>query len=168
MRGWRSPPTDSPGDTPGAVPKPGPGMSLDQGTSGTKTIGLGNQGPGGAVAYASRGNAALAISFGLSPVGSVASVQGGKYYTAFALEGQAFTGAFPGGYPSGAAGNNNSAVAVGGANFIGTGDDNHTFTAHLLVGPRGLGKPSGPGRGPAPPGDRVCAGPQGSAQDAGR
>ncbi len=55
-----------------------PGVSLDPGTNGEHTIGIGDQKPGGAVAVASKGNAAMAVNFGLSPVGSQAYALGGQ------------------------------------------------------------------------------------------
>lgn len=100
------------------APKPGPGVSVS--VDGGKAVGIGNQGPLGAQATSTKGNAALAVSLGISPIGTHATAVGGSGNTAFALEGVA---------QASGGGDRNSAVAVGGANFIGQGSDNHTFAA---------------------------------------
>ena len=65
-----------------------PGISFDPGTGGTKTIGIGDQKEGGAYANASKGNTALAVNLGLSPVGTQAIANNsGKGNNVFAFEG---------------------------------------------------------------------------------
>ena len=53
-----------------------PGVSFDNGTGGTKTVGFGDQSATGASANAASGNRALAVNTGLSKTGTLASAQG--------------------------------------------------------------------------------------------